>query len=216
MQQTRPRDRRTFNAYRHGLTGQVQIRTQSEQVAYDQFCRGIHESLAPVGALENSIVQAVADDRWRLHRAAALEGDIFALVTARDENHDTGIPDCDDALAEARAWITSGKNLQLLGLYEGRLTRHLEKSMAELRRLQAERQAALAKALEEAELLAQLAEEEGQHFDAAEDARVSLPSNFVFSAPEFTRLFQRHLRLARLRKQNSMPQKPQKAPRMAA
>ena len=198
-------DGRRLNAWRHGLTGQILLQTPAEQAAYQDFCRGIHQSLAPVGALEQSIVQSIADDRWRLHHAAAMETDIVSLMMARDDHNPTHIPVADAALAQAQAWLNRGKSLHLLGLYESRLNRHVEKNLAELRRLQAEREAILAKALEEAELLAQLAEAEGQPFDPAEDAAANLPPNFVFSSAEFTRHFHRNRRLAHLKKSLPAP-----------
>ena len=207
------KDGRRLNAWRHGLTGQILLQTPEEQAAYDQFCRGIHQSLAPVGALEQSYVQSIADDRWRLHHAAAMETDIITLMGARDPSTPICLPVADDALNQAQAWLNRGKSLGLLSLYESRLNRHVEKNMAELRRLQAGRQALLAKALEEAELLAQLAEAEGQPFDPALDAAANLPDSFVFSPAEFTRLFHRNRRLASAKK--PVPA-PEKRPRRAA
>src|SRR6202050_4377814 len=68
-----------LNAYRHGLTGQICLLTADEQQAFDQHCTGIRESLAPVGALEIDLAQSIAEDRWRLKRARAIETGIFAL-----------------------------------------------------------------------------------------------------------------------------------------
>src|ERR1017187_1941523 len=79
VSEPKPRDRRALNAYRHGLTGQVLILTPDDQAAYLKHSQGIHESLAPEGAFETGLVQSVADDRWRLARAAALENSIFAI-----------------------------------------------------------------------------------------------------------------------------------------
>jgi BlaI family penicillinase repressor len=50
----KPRDRRAFNAYRHGLTGQIHILTEKDQLAYEKHCAGIRESLAPQTPLEAS------------------------------------------------------------------------------------------------------------------------------------------------------------------
>src|ERR1035438_1241296 len=75
----KPRDPRALNAYRHGLTGQVLILPPDDQAAYLLHCQGIQESLAPEGAMETGLVQSVADDRWRLTRAAAIENSIFAI-----------------------------------------------------------------------------------------------------------------------------------------
>ncbi len=59
----KPRSRRAFNAYRHGLTGQIHILTEKNQLAYGKHCAGIRESLSPQTPLEASIVQSIADGR---------------------------------------------------------------------------------------------------------------------------------------------------------
>src|ERR1700683_2755504 len=74
----KPRDRRALSALRHGLTGQIYIFSPGEQAAYDKHCQGYHQSLAPEGALETDLAQSIADDRWRMKRAATLENSIFA------------------------------------------------------------------------------------------------------------------------------------------
>jgi hypothetical protein len=71
--------RTRLNAYRHGLTGQINLLTADEHEAFDKRCTGIRESLDPVGALEIELAQSIAEDHWRLKRARALETGIFAL-----------------------------------------------------------------------------------------------------------------------------------------
>ena len=39
--------RTRLNAYRHGLTGQIQLLTADEHEAFDKHCAGIRESLDP-------------------------------------------------------------------------------------------------------------------------------------------------------------------------
>jgi hypothetical protein len=70
----------------------------------------------------------------------------------------------DVALAQARVWLADGKNLQLLGLYEHRIQRRVEKNMDMLRGLQQERKAALQQAVEEVALLTQLAASKGETY----------------------------------------------------
>ncbi len=70
--------RTRLNAYKHGLTGQIHLLTAAEQAAFEAHCKSICEALAPVGALEIDIAQAIAEDRWRLKRARAIESGIFA------------------------------------------------------------------------------------------------------------------------------------------
>jgi hypothetical protein len=43
----KPRDRRALSAYRHGLTGQIQLFTDADRAAYEKHCQGYHQSLAP-------------------------------------------------------------------------------------------------------------------------------------------------------------------------
>src|ERR1035438_3700435 len=128
----KPRDPRALNAYRHGLTGQVLIITPDDQAAYRLHCQGIQESLAPEGAFEIGLVQSVADDRWRLARAGALESSIFAIGigAARPPQYTDDHEQIDNAFAQAVVWLKEGKNLGLLTLYEGRIQRRVEKNLA--------------------------------------------------------------------------------------
>ena len=84
-----PRDQRALNAYRHGLTGQVLVLPPAEQAAYRKHCDRFHDSLAPRGALETDLVQSIADDRWRLKRAAAMDmnGHSSWLAAAMGHKH---------------------------------------------------------------------------------------------------------------------------------
>ncbi len=174
-------DRRAFNAYRHGLTGQIHILTEKDQLAYEKHCLGIRESLAPQTPLEASIVQSIADDRWRLHRAASFEDTLFAVEMSGPDDIATGNEEVDAAFAMARAWLAKGKSIELISLYETRIHRNLEKNMAELRRLKAERESALQQALEEAQLDAEIAAYKEEPFEVTEDVT---HHHFVFSKQE--------------------------------
>jgi hypothetical protein len=74
-----------------------------------------------------------------------------------------------------------GRDIQLLSLYQHRIRRSIERNMAELRTLHAERKAARDQALEEAVLLSQLAKSKGETYNPAAD--LASPQ-FVFSAAE--------------------------------
>src|SRR5580698_2314853 len=62
-----------LNAYRHGLTGQLNILSPEEQQAYDQHSKITLAGLAPSGDFERALAQSVADDLWRLNRARTIE-----------------------------------------------------------------------------------------------------------------------------------------------
>src|SRR5271156_5615036 len=147
--------RTRLNAYKHGLTGQIHLLTAAEQTAFDAHCKSICEALAPVGALEIDIAQAIAEDRWRLKRARAIESSIFAAGQQSLLGFNAGVATSEDpaqllledSLIQARTWLAKNDNFLLLALYEQRITRTIERNMAELRPLRAERKAARDQAL---------------------------------------------------------------------
>jgi hypothetical protein len=198
------KQRTRLNAYKHGLTGQIHILTAEEQTAFDAHCKSICASLAPVGALEIDIAQAIAEDRWRLKRARAIETGIFAAGQQSLLGFNAGVATTqdpaqllyEDTLIQARTWLAKNDNFLLLALYEQRINRTIERNMAELRTLRAERKAAREQALEEALLLAQLAQSKGEKYDPAADFSPELMgTDSVFSASAITLLMARNQRL---------------------
>src|SRR5580693_9374424 len=200
--------RTRLNAYRHGLTGQICLLTAEEHEAFDQHCTGIRESLEPVGALETELAQSIAEDHWRLQRARAIETGIFALgqlgqlgaLPTSDRDDPAQLP-IDEALSQARTWIAKSENFQLLALYEQRIHRAIEKNMAQLRALRAERKAIHQQALKEAQLLAQLAYSKGEKYDPANDFPPEiLQIGSDFSSAGLSRLLNRNQRLNEARR----------------
>ena len=199
--------RTRLNAYRHGLTGQICLLTAEENEAFEKHCAGIRESLEPVGGLELELAQSIAEDHWRLKRARALETGIFAAGVLGQLGHPCGgiredpaqVP-IDEALSKAQTWIAKSENFQLLALYEQRIHRAIEKNMAQLHTLRAERQAVHQQALEEAQLLAQLAYSKGEKYDPANDFPPEiLQLGSDFSSAGLTRLINRNQRLSEAR-----------------
>jgi hypothetical protein len=195
--------RTRLNAYRHGLTGQICLLTADEHEAFEQHCTGIRESLKPVGALETELAQSIAEDQWRLKRARAIETGIFAAGVLGQLGHPYGgiredaaqVP-IDEALSKAHTWIAKSENFQLLALYEQRIHRAIEKNMAQLRTLRAERKAVHQQALDEAQLLAQLAQSKGEKYDPARDFPPEiLQTGSDFSSAGLSRLIDRNQRL---------------------
>src|SRR5580658_6932999 len=193
--------RTRLNAFRHGLTGQICVVPAEEQVAFDKHCDGIRASLKPVGALETDLAQAIAEGRWRLNRASALESGIFSLLQHREKDRDTVAQlRTDEWFSQAYTWLRDGKNLQLLTLYEQRIQRAFEKNMAQLRTMQADRKAARQQALEEAQLLAQLAAMKGEAYDPAPDLAPEPPEiGSDCSSDDISRLIARNQRLSEAR-----------------
>jgi hypothetical protein len=202
--------RTRLNAYKHGLTGQIHLFTPEAHAAFAKHCQSIAEDLAPVGNREQQLAQSIAEGHWRLNRAFAIESGIFALgqmaeesdhaspqnVPLQNDQSEIDRPEIDQTLSQARTWLADGKHIQLLSLYQQRIQRSIERNMAELRTLRAERKAARDQALAEALLLSQLARSKGEKYDAAADFPPELlGTNSVFSSAEITRLLDRNQRL---------------------
>src|SRR5580658_8042111 len=123
--------RTRLNAYKHGLTGQIHLFTPEEHAAFEKHCQSIVEALAPVGILEQGLAQSIAEDKWRLNRARAIEHGIFAI------GHSTQpLEPADEimmqAMSQAKTWLSDGRDIQLLSLYQQRIQRSVERNMAEL------------------------------------------------------------------------------------
>ena len=170
--------RSSLNALRHGLTGQTVVLPGEDLRAYDDFCAEYHADLKPSGLLERQFVQIMADTLWRLHRIRAMENNLFSLGFDEQSDH-TNIadPDIHRALAQAKGMRLGMDDLTRLSLYEQRLTRTLNQAMRRLEELQAKRQEAREKAMDEAAKIANLKE-------ALEESWQPSQSGFVFSRPE--------------------------------
>src|SRR5580658_3593589 len=115
------RKRSSLNAFRHGLTGQIIMHTPEDAQAFKKHCDGIREALAPVGALELDLAQAIGEDRWRLNRARALENSIFARGQSKNFLETSGDPEVDAAITQGRTWLAHAPSLNLLTTYENRI-----------------------------------------------------------------------------------------------
>jgi len=191
-----------MNAYRHGLTGQIQFFTDEDRAAFQLHCKGIVESLNPVGGMEQTLAQAIAENHWRLMRARAIENNIFGICHDGHFFHGVSYQEypehcpVDQAKAQAHAWDDKGPELHLLALYETRIQRSIERNMAELRTLRAERNAARKQALDEAQVLVQHAKTKNEPYDPAPDFPPEILQNgFDFSTGVITHLIDRNQRL---------------------
>jgi hypothetical protein len=200
--------RASLNALRHGLTGQVTIMTEEERGPHTAFTMAIVRKYAPKGPVETQYAQLIAQDHWRLNRIVAVEEATLALGQGRfEDRNDVGNnAPIHTAFIHAKVFRRDAKQMQLLSLYESRIRRNLEKNEKTLAAMQAQRQAELANALEEAELLAELAAHENRAFDPQ-------AFGFVFSLEEITTGIEKKKLLIRARQ---LRNKPQALPAMQA
>src|SRR5215467_1707278 len=143
--------RSSLNAYRSGVHGQIVCATAEELEVFQKHTSDVLAEYEPVGPTENFFVSSISDNMWRIARIRALEAGIFANGFRENiDSMDAGHPEVDAALVAADTWSRQAKEIMLLSVYEGRLTRIMEKQRAELKALQSERKEAREKALNQA------------------------------------------------------------------
>jgi hypothetical protein len=121
-----------------------------------------------------------------------------------------------ETINQARSWLAKSDHFQLFTLYEQRINRTIERNMAELRTLRAERQAARDQALEEAVLLSELAQSKGEKYDPTADFPQLLGIGSDFSVAAVTLLIARTQRLNEARDYAKTRVNPKPARQMPA
>ena len=190
--------RSALNALRHGLTGRTIVMPYEDMDQYHIFCRRLFQTLAPETPLEEQYAQTFCDTQWRLNRARSLEDAMLALGHSEEAGEiETEHVQIHAVLTAARVFRDDNKSFLNLSLYEQRLQRTLEKSLRDLKALQAER-----KAQSQAELDAAVAErnllkmkvKHGNHHLQTETEPIT--RQFVFSTAEIEAEARRQFRLA--------------------
>ncbi len=118
-----------LNAFRLGLTGQVYVLTEDEAPRFLKHHAAIGDYYKPVGPIETSLVDQIATGIWRLQRAQSIEEGIFALDNSPDPDPGVTVP------GPTRAWLSLDKAFDLLGKYERRIQRSLDRAKTELHQL---------------------------------------------------------------------------------
>ena len=183
------KQRSSLNALRHGLTGHVIVLPSEDHAAYDHHTRRLFDDLQPKGALEEQLVQSLSDTSWRINRIAALETNLLALGIHEQSNSiDTAHPEVHTALAMAAAVREQTRALSNLSSHEHRLSRQFERTLKQLREIQAERREKEKDQMDKAAKILQLHQAEGTPYNPAEDG-------FVFSNDEIETSIRRTDRL---------------------
>jgi hypothetical protein len=180
------------NALKNGLSSKVHFALPGERDALEEHVAGYMEAYAPVGLPERDLVRNIASNHFRLQRAHRLEHSLFMQIEMLEQSAAAGSA-ADDA---EEIWTGKKTELKNVSLQAGRIQRAIEKSTAELKSMQANRNAAYDKTQEEAILLTQLAHAKGEKLDPAKDfpppARCG---GFVYSLAEILRVLDREARL---------------------
>jgi hypothetical protein len=179
----------SLNALRHGLTGHVVVLPTEDQSAYQCHLKRFVDQFQPKGALEEQLVQSLGDTTWRLNRVPATEATFLSL--AAEDHLDsirTNEPRAAGALALAKAFHHQSHALANISIYEQRLARLFDRTLKQLREIQAERREQERRQMSDAAEILQMHEEREIPYDPAQDG-------FVFSTAEIQAFIQRRHRL---------------------
>jgi len=122
---------------RDPIAGPVSIMDYRDREAQDKLRVGIIASFAPANEFELQLANSIATDMWRLNRLAAVEENLFDTSPVYEEAPEG--PDFELSRRMSASFVLGMKELECLAQQENRLRRHLHKSIALLREMQAER-----------------------------------------------------------------------------
>jgi hypothetical protein len=131
------------NAIKSALTGRTVLLPTDDVDEYAALLESCKGDLKPVGQAECELVQIIVDCFWRRQRIQALE---FALYAHGHEQFHDAFPDCPEEERYTKTLLQTSmvyeKQFRNYQIQEARIDRKLAKSMAEVRELQAKREAA--------------------------------------------------------------------------
>ncbi|MBZ5608885.1 MAG: hypothetical protein LAP38_11535 [Acidobacteriia bacterium] len=183
------KQRSSLNALRHGLTGHTIVLPSEDLDAYQSHHQAFLDEYQPQGATETQLLQELSDTAWRLNRIAALETNLLTLgLTGHIEKISTGHPEADAALAIAAAFREQTRALNTISTLGQRLSRQFQKTLEQLRQLQAERRQKEDRQLHRAAKLLKAHKMDGVPYDPAQDG-------FVFSNDQIETYLNRRDRL---------------------
>lgn len=188
--------RSSLNATRSHLHCQIACLPAEELAVYEKLLNDVVAEYQPVGPTESFYASSAAQSMWRLQHLRALEQGVFANGhREKIDSIDSGHHEVDNSLAAAQTFIEHAKSLALLSTYEGRIRRTLEKDLAALKALQAERKAALEKAAEQATVFLEYSASRGERYEPGSDfTPASDWGGFDFSEEDLFRRWDRQRR----------------------
>jgi hypothetical protein len=137
------KQRSSLNALRHGLTGQTIVLPTEDHSAYQRHSQSLLDECQPKGAIETQLVQSLIDSSWRMNRAAAVETNLLSLgITEMEDRIHASHPEAEAALAMAMAFREHTRAFAQISIYGQRLARQFERTLVQLRQIQADRRKA--------------------------------------------------------------------------
>ena len=182
------KQRSSLNALRHGLTGQTIVLPTEDHSAYERHSQSFLDEYHPKDATETQLVQSLIDTSWRLNRAAAVETNLFSLgVIEMEDRLRANHPEAEAALAMALAFREHMRAFANISMNSQRLARQFERTLAQLRQIQADRRANEERQLDKARKILKMHKDKNLPYQPADDG-------FVFSNDEVETFLRREER----------------------
>ena len=156
-----------MNALTHGLTSRSPVLATEDPADYQRHCREFFDEYQPATPTETQLTQELIDTAWRLNRIPLLEADLLS----QSPNPQSLIP-----------------QLATLGMHGQRLSRQFQKTLDQLREIQAERRLQQERHLKRAAALLELHKHKGIPYDPAQ---LFSEDGFVFSNDQVEAFSQR-------------------------
>ena len=137
--------RSSQNALKHGLCAERLLIDEEEREDWEALRADYADRLRPVGLAEARLAERIAQVAWRRERGSAMEAAAWRgharggwLIDRKDRGKQRWHEDSDPVVAARATPIMNGVMPELLriALYEGRLTRELQRLKAELAQMQ--------------------------------------------------------------------------------
>jgi hypothetical protein len=127
---------------RHGLTRQVIVLPSEDLAAYQRHSQSFLDEYQPKGANETQLVQSLLDTAWQVNRAAAIAINLLTLgLTEMEDRIRANHPEAETGLVLALAYREHDRAYVNIVIQRQRLSRQYERTLAQLRQIQAERRA---------------------------------------------------------------------------
>jgi hypothetical protein len=147
--------RSCLNAMKHGATGQLVVSPKEDLEFYESHLKTFQDKCQPQGAIEENLVQALADVSWRINRVVLLESNLLSIsYSLRDL---------------VAGLLDQAKALASLSMHSQRLSRQFERTVALLRELQKARHAKEKLDLEALVKVIEMQEAKGKPYDPSAD-----------------------------------------------
>ena len=190
---TEGKSRSRLNALRDSLTGQMLTLSAEDLPIFEKLKSEMIADFNPKTITETKLAHSIAWDTWRLDHLRAIEMSMYSAGQAEAENtsedHDNANANLDYAFADVRTFRAEASRLELMSLYEQRMTRNIHRNIGLLRDLQGERKRNYEHDKQEEVMIARICEINDMPIKASAEPS---PNGFLFANEEIARAAVRH------------------------